>query len=57
MDLGKVAEEIRHRIIHLCSRDIEGRRATNGGNTKMDLDPHFRDYVLFHEVWILDTFC
>lgn len=50
MDLGKVAEEIQHRVIHLFSRDVEGRRATNGGNTKMDLDPQFRDYVLFHEV-------
>jgi len=54
MDLGKVAEEIQHRIIHLFSRDMDGRRATNGGNTKMDLDPHFRDYVLFHEVGVLD---
>ncbi|KAF8335749.1 uncharacterized protein EI90DRAFT_2913018 [Cantharellus anzutake] len=49
MDLGKVAEEIQHRIIHIFSRDMEGRRATNGGNPKMDRDPHFRDYVLFHE--------
>ncbi|KAF8308384.1 hypothetical protein DL93DRAFT_2064037 [Clavulina sp. PMI_390] len=49
MDLGKVAEEIQHRIIHIFGRDMEGRRATNGGNPKMDQDPHFRDYVLFHE--------
>lgn len=53
MDLGKVAEEIQHRIIHIFSRDLEGRRATNGGNPKMDQDPHFRDYVLFHEVCIV----
>ena len=50
MDLGKVAEEIQHRVIHIFSRDMEGRRAANGGNPKMDRDPHFRDYVLFHEV-------
>lgn len=50
MDLGKVAEEIQHRVIHIFGRDMEGRRATNGGNTKLDRDPHFRDYVWFHEV-------
>jgi len=49
MDLGKVAEEIQHRIIHIFGRDQEGFRATNGGNPKLDRDPHFRDYVLFHE--------
>ncbi len=50
MDLGGVAEEIQHRVIHIFSRDMGGRRATNGGNSKMNRDPHFRDYVLFHEV-------
>jgi len=50
MDLAKVAEEIQHRLIHIFGRDMEGRRATNGGNPKLDRDPHFRDYVLFHEV-------
>jgi len=49
MHLGEVAEEIQHRIIHLFGRDAEGRRATNGRNTRMDFDPYFRDYVLFHE--------
>jgi hypothetical protein len=50
MNLLKVAEEIQHRIIHIFGRDEEGRRATNGGSTKLDRDPHFRDLVLFHEV-------
>ncbi|KAF8585999.1 hypothetical protein K439DRAFT_1342009 [Ramaria rubella] len=49
MDLSKVAEEIQHRLIHIFGRDPEGRRATNGGNPKLDRDPHFRDYVFFHE--------
>ncbi|KAG8928473.1 hypothetical protein FRC02_006869 [Tulasnella sp. 418] len=49
MDLGKVAEEIQHRIIHIFGRDMDGRRATNGGNPKLDRDPYFRDYVWFHE--------
>ena len=50
MNLVEVAEEIQHRIIHIFGRDAEGRRATNGGNPKLDRDPHFRDYVWFHEV-------
>ena len=50
MNLVAVAEEIQHRIIHIFGRDVEGRRATNGGNTKLDYDPHFRDYVWFYEV-------
>jgi len=49
MSLAKVAEEIQHRIIHIFGRDPQGSRATNGGNVKLDKDPHFRDYVWFHE--------
>jgi hypothetical protein len=49
MPLNKVAEEIQHRIIHIFAKDMDGRRATNGGSTKLDRDPHFRDYVWFYE--------
>lgn len=52
MNLAGVAEEIQHRIIHIFRRDQEGRRATNAGNTKLDKDPHFKDYIFFHEVKI-----
>lgn len=50
MNLVEVAEEIQHRIIHIFGRDAEGRLSTNGGNPKLDRDPHFRDYIWFHEV-------
>ena len=50
MNLVEVAAEIQHRIIHVFGRDLEGKRATNGGNPKLDKDPHFRDYVHFYEV-------
>ena len=50
MNLVQVAEEIQHRIIHIFGRDMEGKRSTNGGNPKLDHDPHFRDYVWFYEV-------
>jgi hypothetical protein len=49
MNLIEVAEEIQHRIIHIFGRDMEGRRATNGDNPRLNHDPHFRDYVWFYE--------
>ncbi|KAF5385960.1 hypothetical protein D9615_002643 [Tricholomella constricta] len=55
MNLVAVAEEIQHRIIHIFGRDMEGRRATNGGNAKLDHDPHFRDYVWFYEFFHADN--
>ncbi|KII92355.1 hypothetical protein PLICRDRAFT_102685 [Plicaturopsis crispa FD-325 SS-3] len=55
MNLVAVAEEIQHRIIHIFGRDMEGRRATNGGNPKLDRDPHFRDYVWFYEFFHADN--
>lgn len=50
MNLVSVAEEIQHRVIHIFGRDMQGRRATNAGNPKLDFDPHYRDYVWFYEV-------
>ena len=37
-------------LLRFFGRDVEGKRATNGGNPKLDHDPHFRDYVWFYEV-------
>jgi len=54
MNLVEVAEEIQHRIIHIFGRDMEGRRATNGGNPLLDKDPYFRDYVWFYEFFHAD---
>ena len=54
MNLLGVAEEIQHRIIHIFGRDSQGRRATNGGNSKVDFDPHFRDYVWFYEASVAE---
>lgn len=49
MSLAGAAEEIQHRLIHIFSRDEHGRRAVNGGNPKLNRDPHFKDYVHFYE--------
>ena len=49
MHLGHVAEEIQHRLQHLFVRGDDGRRAVNGADDMLDFDPHWRDYLWFHE--------
>ncbi|GAA6016923.1 hypothetical protein JCM8202_004482 [Rhodotorula sphaerocarpa] len=55
MHLAQVAEEIQHRVINLFARDNEGNRACNGGSELLNKDPHFRDYVPFHEFFHADS--
>jgi hypothetical protein len=55
MHLGRVAEELQHRLQHLFSRNTEGRRAVNADNDMLDFDPHWRDYLWFHEFFDGDT--
>ena len=49
MTLYQVAEEIGRRLagIFLCGKD--GRRPVYGGTAKFQEDPHWRDYLSFHE--------
>jgi hypothetical protein len=49
LTLGEVADELRGRLINIFRRDQKGRRPVFGGYEKMQTDPHFRDYILFHE--------
>ena len=49
MNLFEVAKEISERLIRLFLRDENGRRPVYGGTEKFQTDPHWRDYVLFHE--------
>jgi hypothetical protein len=49
MHLGKVAEEIQHRLQHLFARTDDGRRSINGGDDRLDFDEHWKDYLWFHE--------
>ena len=37
------------------SSDGKGRRAVFGNCEKMQTDPHFKDYILFHEYYDGDT--
>lgn len=49
LSLHAVADELALRLTRLFRRDGSGRRAVFGEQTKFQDDPHFRDYILFHE--------
>ncbi|MGC1449169.1 MAG: glucosidase [Candidatus Sulfotelmatobacter sp.] len=49
MNLFQVAEELGRRLSAIFLRDAEGRRPVYGGTRKFQTDPHWRDYLLFHE--------
>jgi hypothetical protein len=49
MNLYQVAEEIARRLAGIFLRDKAGRRPVYGGSRKFQEDPHWRDYLLFHE--------
>jgi hypothetical protein len=49
MTLWEVSQELAGRLAQIFLRDGEGRRAVYGGMEKFQADPHWRDYILFHE--------
>lgn len=55
LSLRKIADELRNRLINIFRRDKDGRRPVFGNCEKMQTDPHFKDYILFHEYYDGDT--
>jgi hypothetical protein len=49
MTLDEVAAELSRRLIRLFLRDEGGERPVYGARRKFQDDPHWRDYILFHE--------
>lgn len=49
MNLFEVSREIANRLIHTFLRDGSGRRPVYGAAEKFQLDPHWRDNILFYE--------
>jgi hypothetical protein len=49
MNLFEVSKEISDRLVSTFTRDAKGRRPVYGGIEKFQTDPHWRDYILFHE--------
>ena len=48
-NLYEVAVEIALRMMNIFMRDKSGNRPVFGGQEKFQNDPHWRDYVFFHE--------
>jgi hypothetical protein len=48
-NLWEISTDISYRLIAIFLKDKEGRRPLYGGIKKFQTDPHWRDYLLFHE--------
>ncbi|KND94276.1 hypothetical protein TOPH_01031 [Tolypocladium ophioglossoides CBS 100239] len=55
MHLGKVSEEIQHRLQHLFVRTDNGRRSINAGDDRLDFDEHWKDCLWFYEFFDGDS--
>ncbi|PUZ23257.1 glucosidase [Chitinophaga parva] len=49
MSLREIADGLTERLISIFRRDGDGRRPVFNHYEKLQQDPHFRDYILFHE--------
>jgi hypothetical protein len=49
MNLYEVAEDLARRASNLFLRGADGRRPMYGETERFQKDPHWRDYLLFHE--------
>lgn len=45
----EVTTELTHRLIQIFLKDKNGKRPVYGGMEKFQNDPHWKDYILFHE--------
>ncbi|AMK76521.1 MULTISPECIES: MGH1-like glycoside hydrolase domain-containing protein [Methylomonas] len=49
LSINDVADELSRRLIRIFRKDANGHRPAHGHNQKLQNDPHFNDYLLFHE--------
>jgi hypothetical protein len=49
MNLFEVSKEIADRLTRIFTRDENGRRPVYGGTEKFQIDPCWRDHILFYE--------
>ncbi len=55
LTLWQIAEHLSQRLISIFVRGPDGRRPVFGANEYVQTDPHWRDYLLFHEYFHGDT--
>ncbi|MDB5249272.1 MAG: hypothetical protein JWQ40_3666 [Segetibacter sp.] len=53
--LKEIADELIKRLMKIFAKDRSGKRAVFGDNEKLQNDPHFNNYLLFHEYFHGDT--
>ncbi|MGB0034988.1 MAG: hypothetical protein WBP79_05895 [Candidatus Acidiferrales bacterium] len=53
--LWEISGEISRRLVRTFLRNPEGRRPVFGGRENIQDDPHWRDYIPFHEYFHGDT--
>lgn len=53
--LAEIAGALTFRLKSIFLQNERGERPVNGGHPKMNHDPHFKDYILFHEYFHGDT--
>jgi hypothetical protein len=49
LTLKQVGNEIACRLLNIFKRNEQGKRPVLGSHPKFQNDPHFKDYILFHE--------
>jgi hypothetical protein len=57
LDLAQIAGEIAKRLCAIFTLNAEGERPCFGDNFRYAKDPHWRDYVLFHEYFHAEIGC
>jgi hypothetical protein len=55
LTIGQIADEISTRLTRLFLKGEDGQRPVLKCHTRLASDPHFKDYVLFHEYFHGDT--
>jgi hypothetical protein len=55
LNLRQISNFLAERMVRLFTRDQDGNRPFNGTNKMLQNDPHWKDYVLFHEFFHGDT--
>ena len=55
LTLKQVGHELACRLLKIFLKDEQGKRAVYGNNVKLQTDPYFKDYILFHEYFHGDT--
>ena len=55
MTIDEVANELSRRLSTIFLRNGRGERPVFGDNATLQSDPHFRDFILFHEYFNGDT--